>query len=151
MLAIRSSNGFLFIIVSYLLNIDMRAKEFLPEGAKSHGKFVSLNADVDAALPGVWVQRQLRNTDPYMQYRYGLAMAAARADAAGHVEFEQESPWAENLTIVGYTPEDADVVRLADKLMGVTATRIADDSSKESKDTNNASPVATPKRNKYGV
>ena len=129
----------------------MRAKEFLPEAAKSHGKFVSLNADVDAALPGVWVQRQLRNTDPYMQYRYGLAMAAARADAAGHVEFEQESPWAENLTIVGYTPEDAEVVKLADKLMGVTATRIADDSSRESKDTNNASPVATPKRNKYGV
>jgi hypothetical protein len=130
----------------------MRAKEFLPEAvAKSHGKFVSLNADVDAALPGVWVQRQLRNTDPYMQYRYGLAMAAARADAAGHVEFEQESPWAENLTIVGYTPEDAEVVKLADKLMGVTATRIADDSSKEPKDTNNASPVATPKRNKYGV
>lgn len=129
----------------------MRAKEFLPEGAKAHGKFTSLNADVDAALPGVWVQRQLRNTDPYMQYRYGIAIAAARADAAGHVEFEQESPWAENLTIVGYTPEDAEVVKLADKLMGVTATRIADDSSKEPKDTNNSSPVAQPKRNKYGV
>ena len=129
----------------------MRAKEFLPEGAKAHGKFTSLNADVDAALQGVWVQRQLRNTDPYMQYRYGIAIAAARADAAGHVEFEQESPWAENLTIVGYTPEDAEVVKLADKLMGVTATRIADDSSKEPKDTNNSSPVAQPKRNKYGV
>jgi len=129
----------------------MRAKEFLPEGAKSHGKFTSLNADVDAALPGVWVQHQLRNTDPYMQYRYGIAIAAARADAAGHVEFEQESPWAENLTIVGYTPEDAEVVKLADKLMGVKATRIADDSSREPADTNNVSPTAKPKRNKYGI
>jgi hypothetical protein len=129
----------------------MRAKEFLPEGAKSHGKFTSLNADVDAALPGVWVQRQLRNTDPYMQYRYGIALAAARADQAGHVEFEQESPWAENLTIVGYTPEDAEVVKMADKLMGVKATRIADDSSREPVDTNNVSPTAKPKRNKYGI
>jgi len=129
----------------------MRAKEFLPEGAKSHGTYTSLDADVDAALPGVWVQRQLRNTDPYMQYRYGIAIAAARADAAGHVEFEQESPWAENLTIIGYTPEDAEVVKMADKLMGVNATRIADDSSREPKDTNNTSPVASPKRNKYGV
>ena len=110
----------------------MRAKEFILEGGKSHGEYTGLSADINAALPGVWVQRELRNTDPYMQYRYGLAMAAARADAAGHVKFEQESAWAENLTIVGYTPEDAEVVALADKLMGVTATRIADDASRES-------------------
>lgn len=131
----------------------MRAKEFIPEGASpmTHGKFISLTADVDAALPGVWVQRQLRNTDPYMQYRYGLALAAARADAAGHVDFEQESPWAENLTIVGYTPEDAEVVKMADKLMGVKGTRIADDASRESKDTMAVSPVANTKRNKYGI
>ena len=131
----------------------MRAKEFIPEGAsaKTHGEFTSLNADVDAALPGVWVQRQLRNTDPYMQYRYGLAMAAARADQAGHMEFKQESPWAENLTIVGFTPEDEDVVKLADKLMGVKGTRIANSKSEESKGTDTISPVAKPKRNKYGV
>ena len=110
----------------------MRAKEFILESGKSHGEYTGLSADINAALPGVWVQRELRNTDPYMQYRYGLAMAAARADAAGHVKFEQESAWAENLTIVGYTPEDAEVVALADKLMGVTATRIADDASRES-------------------
>jgi hypothetical protein len=122
----------------------MRAKEFLPESgpAKSHGKYTSLNAEVDAALPGVWVQRQLRNTDPYMQYRYGVALAAARADAAGHIEFEQESPWAENLTIVGYTPEDEETVKLADKMMGVTATRIADSASRESKEVNTKSPVS---------
>jgi hypothetical protein len=131
----------------------MRAKEFLPEsaGAKTHGKFTSLTADVDAALPGVWVQRQLRNTDPYMQYRYGLAMAAARADAAGHVDFEQESPWAENLTIVGFSPEDEEVVKMADKLMGVKGTRIANSKSVESSGTSKVSPVATPKRNKYGI
>jgi hypothetical protein len=129
----------------------MRAKEFLPEAAKAHGKFTSLNADVDAALPGVWVQRELRNTDPYMQYRYGLAMAAARADAAGHVNFEQESPWAENLTIVGYTPEDSDLVNMADKLMGVKATRIADDASRESEETSPKSPIAKKKKNRYGV
>ena len=129
----------------------MRAKEFLPEGAKAHGSFVGIGADVDAALPGVWVQRQLRNTDPYMQYRYGLALAAARADAAGHIDFEQESGWAENLTIVGFTPEDADVVRAADKLMGVTGTRVADDKSREFAGAHTQSPVANIKRNKYGV
>jgi hypothetical protein len=122
---------------------QMRAKEFvISEGAKSHGTFKGIGASADLALPGVWVQRQLRNTDPYMQYRYGLAMAASRADAAGHVEFEQESGWAENLTIVGYTAEDEEVIRMADKLMGVTGTRVADTASRETSDANTKSPVS---------
>ena len=129
----------------------MRAKEFLPEGAKSHGEFSSLSNDVDAALPGVWVQRQLRNTDPYMQYRYGLAMAAARADKSGDVSFEQESPWAENLTIVGFSPEDEETIKMADKLMGVKGTRIANSKSEETAGTQTHSPVAKIKKNKYGI
>jgi len=126
-------------------------KRAVAEGAKAHGSFIGIGADVDAALPGVWLQRQLRNTDPYMQYRYGLALAAARADAAGHVDFEQESGWAENLTIVGFTPEDADVVRAADKLMGVKGTQVADHKSREAKGTSTQSVVAKAKRNKYGI
>ena len=126
-------------------------KRAVAEGAKAHGSFIGIGADVDAALPGVWVQRQLRNTDPYMQYRYGLAIAAARADAAGHVDFEQESGWAENLTIVGFSPEDEEVVKMADKLMGVQGTRVADNASRESKGTETQSVVAKSKRNRYGV
>jgi hypothetical protein len=126
-------------------------KRAVAEGAKAHGSFIGIGADVDAALPGVWLQRQLRNTDPYMQYRYGLALAAARADAAGHVDFEQESGWAENLTIVGYTPEDEEVIKMADKLMGVKATRVADNASREAEGTMTQSVVAKPKRNRYGI
>jgi hypothetical protein len=122
----------------------MRAKEFIiSEGAKAHGTFSGIGASADLALPGVWVQRQLRNTDPYMQYRYGLAMAAARADQAGHVDFEQESGWAENLTIVGYAAKDEEVIKMADKLMGVTGTRVADTASRETPDLNTVSPVST--------
>jgi hypothetical protein len=78
-------------------------------------------------------------------------LAAARADAAGHVDFEQESGWAENLTIVGFTPEDAEVIKMADKLMGVHGTRVADDKSREAKGTSTQSVVAKPKRNRYGI
>jgi hypothetical protein len=121
----------------------MRAKEFvINEGAKAHGTFKGIGASADLALPGVWVQRQLRNTDPYMQYRYGLAVAASRADAAGHIEFEQESGWAENLTIVGYTAQDEEVIKMADKLMGVTGTQVADSASRESPGVNSTSPVS---------
>ena len=115
----------------------MRAKEFvINEGAGG------VKADANLSLPGVWLQRQLRNTDPYMQYRYGLAMAAARADKDGHIEFEQESGWAENLIIVGYDKNDGEVIKMADKLMGVTGTRVADSTSKETSGANITSPVS---------
>jgi len=122
----------------------MRAQEFITESdaeAKIHGRWGKLAPDVKGALPGAWVQRQLRNTDPYMQYRYGLAMAAARGVQAGETSFEQESAWAENFAVIGYAEEDAEVVKIADKLMGVKGTKIANYKPEEAPNTNKQSPV----------
>ena len=127
----------------------MRAKEFLKE-VKLHGTFGHVEKNVSDALPGAFVQRDLRNTDPYMQYRYMLALAGARAKAEHDVEFDQESAWAENFAMVTYTKEEEKTIRLADAMMGVTATRIASANSKET-DVNSASPVPARKKNKYGV
>jgi hypothetical protein len=130
----------------------MRAKEFIIEyQAKSSGLAKAVSDDVNAALPGVYVQHQLRNTDPYMQYRYAIAVASARARQAGEVDFDQESAWAENLTQVMFAPEDEETIKLASKLMGVTPTKITDHASRETKSTSTQSPVANTKRNKYGV
>ena len=127
----------------------MRAKEFLKE-VKLHGTFGTVEKNVSDSLPGAFVQRELRNTDPYMQYRYGLALAGARAKAEHDIEFEQESAWAENLAVITYTKEDEETIRLADAMMGVTASRIASRDSKET-DVNAVSPVPMKKKNKYGV
>jgi hypothetical protein len=131
----------------------MRAKEFIKEGwsGKSHGKPGKVRSRQAAAMPGVFVQRELRNTDTYMQYRYGIAVAAARANRDHGVPFEQESAWAENLAQVMYAPEDEETIMLASKLMGVTPSRITDNASREPDSTNISSPVAKTKRNKYGV
>ena len=127
----------------------MRAKEFLKE-VKLHGTYGTVDQNVSDSLPGAFVQRELRNTDPYMQYRYGLALAGARAKAEHDVGFEQESAWAENLAVITYTPEDEETIRLADAMMGVSASRIASRDSKET-DVNAVSPVPAKKTNKYGV
>jgi len=95
-----------------------------------------------------------RITDPYMQYRYGVAVAAAKAMADGHLtndDFEQESEYAENLTQVAYTKEEEEIVTLASRLMGVTPVQITSSKSTETTDVNKSSPVSKPKRNKYGV
>jgi hypothetical protein len=119
----------------------MRLKEFLPE-TKLHGTFSKLDPATSNPLPGAIVQRDLRNTDPYMQYRYGVALAASRAHAAGDVNFEQESSWAENIGIVTYTAEEEETIKLADKMMGVAGTRIASRGSKEAPGSNTVSPVS---------
>jgi len=131
----------------------MRAKEFINEAwsGKSHGNPKKVRDRASDALPGVYAQRQLRNTDTYMQYRMGLALAAARADAAGHVKFSQESAWAENFISAMWAPEDEETIMLASKLMGVTPTMITDKKSREPKSTHSQSPVAQPKRNRHGV
>jgi hypothetical protein len=128
---------------------SMRELIELFEG-KSQGTAEPLAHSVNATLPGVYVIPQLRNTDTYMQYRYGLALAGARAKAEHDIDFEQESAWAENFAIVTYTPEDEETIRLADAMMGVTATRIASQPSTET-DVDTKSPVAARKKNKYGV
>jgi hypothetical protein len=130
----------------------MRAKEFIIEaGQKNHGKASKVRDRADATLPGVFVQRQLRNTDTYMQMRYGMALAAARAEKAGDITFNQETAWAENFINGMFAPEDEETIMLASKLMGVTPTRITDNASREPDTTNRQSPVSSPKRNKYGI
>jgi len=130
----------------------MRAKEFIVEyAAKTSGKSAKVSAAKDAALPGVFAQHQLRNTDPYMQYRYALAVAVARAHKEHGVPFDQESAWAENLTQVMFVPEDEETIKMASKLMGVKPTKIIDNKSREPSFVNTQSITASPKKNKYGV
>lgn len=134
----------------------MRIKDIVNEAVKvkSHGKPEKVADRKADPLPGVFVQRQLRNTDPYMQYRYGMAVASARAIKNGELDrdsYDQETAFAENLTQVMYAPEDEETIALASKLMGITPTRITDNASHEPSSTLAVSPVAQVKRNRYGV
>lgn len=135
-------------------NEKVKIKEILSEEQLEHGVSRKLEAQVADALPGVYVQKQLRNTDPYLQYRYGMAVAAARAIDSGELtthSYHQESAFAENLTQVSYVEQDTETIKLASQLMGVIPTAIDANPSREDKSVNKVSPVARPSRNKYGI
>ena len=51
----------------------MRAHEFISEG-----RIGSIAPDVARALPATYVIPELPNQDPYLQYRFGVAMASAK-------------------------------------------------------------------------
>jgi hypothetical protein len=122
----------------------MKAKEFIVE-----------SSEVSNSLPGVYIQPQLRNQDPYLQYRYGMAVAAARAYKNGDLNgstFKKETNWSENLIQIMFAKEDEETIQLASELFGVSPVKISNSKSEEEeKSINKASPVAKPKRNKFGI
>lgn len=103
--------------------------------------FGTTKGDIDPALPNAFIEPRVRNTDTYMQYRYGQALAAGAAMQQEGDEFEQESVWAENFGMVAYTKEEIEIIKAADKLMGVSSIKLSDKSSEKS-DVGSVSPVA---------
>lgn len=103
-----------------------------------------LEADPAAALPNPRVITQLRNTDTYMQYRYGIALAAAAANRGPDTDpdFEQESAWGENIGLLGYTDAEVELIKDADKLMGVSSQDIGNGGSQEQTDVNTKSAIS---------
>lgn len=102
--------------------------------------FGTVKKGIDQSIPNARIEPEVRNTDTYMQMRYGIALAVAAAH--GDDDFEQESVWAENLGMVGYSDADVEIMDAADKLMGVKSIKLSG-KSKERDDTGTTSAVAS--------
>lgn len=115
----------------------MKSKDFLKEQAH-------LINNATESLPATFVLPELQNQDAYLQYRFGLALAAARAHADGNVDPPVEDPMGENMIIVARSKEEEEQLMMALKLFGKkNASRmIATQTSDEPKDTNTRSPGA---------
>jgi cytidyltransferase-like protein len=118
----------------------------------------SIQADVADALPATFVVPGLQNQDAYSQYRFGLAVAAAKGAKERASEHGEEvfgkSPWGQNEIIITFDPSESDAVDSALKLVGLSASAkhaVNKKDSTETKDVSKISPVANIKRNKYGV
>ena len=101
----------------------------------------SLAPAVARTLPSTYVLPHLKNQDPYLQYRMGMALAAAR-----HPEnWETQSAFGENMSVVGYTDADDETLKLALKLIGpeyaAGAKLISTKKSEEATDVNKTSPM----------
>lgn len=93
-------------------------------------------------MPTTYIVPQYTNSNPYDQYRYGIAMAVAAAQADGHdVEFNKQSAFNISLTMIAYTEEEERIIELAGKLMGVTPKLITTHGVQEPRTTETSSPV----------
>jgi len=124
----------------------MRAREFIVEVAM--GRTGSLQQDVALALPGAWKIPALKNQDPYLQYRFGVAIAGAKGAKQraqdGVPPFEQDNIFGENEFVVSYDPHTGEYIRDALQAMGMSpsdAVQVATMASEEMPDVDTRSPV----------
>lgn len=108
----------------------------------------SIAQDVADALPAVYAIPELPNQDPYLQYRFGVAMAGAKGRAQrekdGVPQFHERSAWGENMIIVGYDPDIDKYIDDALNQMGLKGKRlISTKKSEEAPDVGKVSPVPT--------
>ena len=128
----------------------MRIHEIIRESREG-----SIQDDVADALPSTYAIPQLQNQDPYKQYRFGVALAAAKGSSRDQTEpFEPRTSWGENQIVVGGDPESEKMIDQALKAVGLNSgskRQISTPKSTEASDVSKVSPVAKPKRNRYGV
>ena len=122
----------------------MRAREFIAEGRTG-----SIAPDVGRALPGAFKIPALKNQDPYLQYRFGVAIAGAKGAKQraqdGVPAFDgKESVFGENEIVISYDPHVVDYIHDALRAMGMPASdaiQIGTMASEEATDVDTRSPV----------
>jgi hypothetical protein len=115
----------------------MRAKEFIEESRGfKHRKSTTMSTTYEFPT--------MPSNNPYQAYRFGLAMA-------NHEMTHKGGPIDQNTMIVAYTPEEEEIISAAERVTGHKKNLVADRGSNEPKDTNLVSPVAKPRRNRWGV
>ena len=117
----------------------MRARDFITEDES--GK---VNTDIADTLPASFKLPGFPNQDAYMQYRFGVSMAAAKHNKAtgGPNDFDPESAFGRDLTVVCYTPADEEAMDAGLALMHRGGkVPISTPVSEEPKDVVKVSPV----------
>lgn len=143
-------------------SLSTMTKQQIVTNIRSHEFLESVNAGIilesvstmpdsaREAIPNAFVIPKLHNTDPYIQYRYGVALATAKGQKHRQQEGSmnnvgKESEWGESLAVVDYTGDQGPSIDAALSMVGLSARDkkvITTPGSRETKDTHSQSPVA---------
>lgn len=86
------------------------------------------------------------NSHPYVAYRFGVALARSPRDVTAKI-----GPIGSEFTTIGYSDADQEIIDHTRKEFGLPVRKHSTKGSFELDKVNKLSPVATPKKNKYGV
>ena len=121
----------------------MKVNEIIVE-VKDKGK---LRKGTSNSLSNVHSYPYLDNANhPYTAYRFGVALAPSPRDLN-----YLEGPIGTEFTTIGYSDADQEIIDHARKEFGLPVRKHSTKGSVELDSVGKTSPVAKPKRNKYGV
>ena len=136
---------------------EMRASEFIRQQLSelSVKPDMPLHADLEQHGQGVYLARDVGGYDRvYHMNRLWMAMAMADGKTKGKIPGAMASSWSEKYNTI-HPFSDADNLKIQAALKTIPSDHghisSSDHKSKEHDDVNKVSPVAKPKRNKYGV
>ena len=115
----------------------MRAKEFITEQN-------NLPDRITKPMPSTWVIPALQNQTAYLQYRFAVALAGARAVRNGDIpKMDKDSVWGENQLVSGYmNPDIEEDIDFALGEMGLSGKiLVTSKDSEETSDTGIDSPL----------
>jgi hypothetical protein len=115
----------------------MRAKEFITE---QNG----LPDRITKPMPSTWIIPELQNQNAYLQYRFAVALAGARAVRNGDIpRMDKDSVWGENQLVSGYmNPSVEEDIDFALGEMGLKGKKlVTTEHSEETNDTGIDSPL----------
>jgi hypothetical protein len=124
----------------------MRAREFIKKKI-TESTVESLADNVARAMPAVYVIPELKNQDPYLQYRFGVAMAGSKGakqrETDGITRLAANTAWGENQIVSAYMdPDTAQDIDYALKQLGMSGKKlISTPKSEEAVDISKTSPV----------
>ena len=122
----------------------MRAKEFITETTLSK---VHDGLDVvSMTLPNTYIIPELKNNDFYNLYRFGVALARSPRYVTA-----KQGPIGSQFTTIGYSDVDQEIIDHTREEFGLPVRKLSTKGSFELDGVNKSSPVATAKKNKYGI
>ncbi len=107
----------------------MRATEFITEQTTTY------------AIPG------LQSQDPYLQYRFGVAMAAAGAQEQNKEKCDASSEYGEKMIVISQSPAEDAIINKALALVGQHNKTVIKDKL-HTTPANNLSPVNSQRKSK---
>ena len=112
--------------------------------SKKRDKFPKASRD---SIPGMTRYKDTA-AHYYDMYRMGVHMAGSPDD---HHDMADTGPTSNEFVTLAYTDEDQKIIKNSARAMGFKGVGVSSKGSKETDNTNKVSPVAKPKKNKYGV
>lgn len=138
---------FFDLVKHYLDKFPEPVKKTKKAVAEARSERKPLRKSIKQSMPDLGSYDYLdNNSHPYMAYRFGVALAGSP-----DTDMQPRGPIGSDFTTVDYTDGDAEIRKGAEKVLGIKRSRSTGKGSEELDVINKVSPVAKPKRNKYGV